>query len=195
MRSNNRDSYSPEELDSDEYLIQLRDAYMKLSFDTWELVAGQQIVTWGEGDVLSPIDVVNTRDQREPGLADLDDIRVPALSTRLSYFFKGARYELVVVHFPHYGMRPPPFGEFSPLPAALQSGPIRFDLEAIQSRKQFFYRDEQVGCHWTINSISFGSSTRDPDSMSQFTLPAFSIGKGSSISRIPASCWTRPWTG
>ena len=115
----NRDSYSPEDLDSYEYLIQLRDAYMKLSFDTWELVAGQQIVTWGEGDVLSPIDVVNTQDQREPGLADLDDIRVPALSTRLSYFFKGARYELVVVHFPHYGMRPPPFGEFSPLPAAL----------------------------------------------------------------------------
>ena len=125
-----RDSYSQEDLESYEYLVQLRDAYLKFGFDSWELVLGQQIITWGEGDVLSPIDVINTRDQREPGLADLDDIRVPALSSRLSYFFKGARYEFVVVHFPHYGMRPPPFGEFSPLPAALQSGPIRFDLDA-----------------------------------------------------------------
>ncbi len=140
-----RDSYSNEDLESYEYLVQLRDAYLKFGFDSWELVLGQQIITWGEGDVLSPIDVINTRDQREPGLADLDDIRVPALSTRLSYFFKGARYEFVVVHFPHYGMRPPPFGEFSPLPAALQSGPIRFDLDAIQARKQFFYRDDPIG--------------------------------------------------
>ena len=95
-----RDSYSQEDLESYEYLVQLRDAYLKFGFDSWELVLGQQIITWGEGDVLSPIDVINTRDQREPGLADLDDIRVPALSTRLSYFFKGARYEFVVVHFP-----------------------------------------------------------------------------------------------
>lgn len=140
-----RETYSPEDLDAYEYLVQLRDAYLSFSFDSWELSLGQQIITWGEGDVLSPIDVVNTRDQREPGLADLDDIRVPALSTRLSYFFKGARYELVVVHYPHYGMRPPPFGEFSPLPAALQSGPIRFDLDAIQNRKEFYYRDEPSG--------------------------------------------------
>jgi len=140
-----RDTYSPEDLEAYEYLVQLRDAYLSLSFENWELTLGQQIVTWGEGDVLSPIDVVNTRDQREPGLADLDDIRVPALASRLSYFFKGARYELIVVHFPHYGMRPPPFGEFSPLPAALQSGSIRFDLDSITTRKQFYYRDEPSG--------------------------------------------------
>lgn len=140
-----RETYSEEDLEAYEYLVQARDAYVGFSFEKWELSLGQQIITWGEGDVLSPIDVVNARDQREPGLADLDDIRVPALATRLSYFFKGARYELIVVHYPNYGMRPPPFGEFSPLPAALQSGSIRFDLDAIQARKQFYYRDDPNG--------------------------------------------------
>ena len=137
-----KELYSAEDIDAYELLVMPRELNVSLELGRFDVTLGRQIVTWGEGDVLSPVDVVNPRDQREPGLADLDDIRVPVLATRIGYFFNKQRFEFIVVHEPDYGFRPPPLGTFSALPAVLQSGSVRFDLDSIQELKTFQYADD-----------------------------------------------------
>ncbi len=102
--------------------LQLREAFIGVEQGAFDLTVGRQIVAWGEGDALSPVDVVNPRDMREPGLSDLDDIRLPVLATRLGYFHGDHRFEVMAVHEPNWGLRSPPFGEFSPLPKLLANG-------------------------------------------------------------------------
>ncbi len=96
-------------------LFQLREAFIAYSAGAWEWTFGRQIVAWGEGDAVSPLDVVNPRDMREPGLADLDDLRIPVFASRIGYFVGAHRFEAMAVHEANFGLRTPPRGPFSPL--------------------------------------------------------------------------------
>jgi hypothetical protein len=98
-------------------------ALVGASLGAVELTVGRQIVAWGEGDALSPLDVVNPRDNREPGLADLDDLRLAVAATRVGLFLGMHRLELMVIHESYFGERAPPMGHFSPLPSFLNSNP------------------------------------------------------------------------
>ena len=63
------------------------------------LSTGRQIVTWGEGDGLSALDVINSQDQREPGVADIDDIKLAVWLSRLQVAQDKHSFEHVcVVH-------------------------------------------------------------------------------------------------
>lgn len=113
-----------------------------------EITVGRQIVAWGEGDVLSPLDVVNPRDNREPGLADLDDLRLSVLATRVGWFEGSHRVEAMVLHESYFGERAPPLAPFSPFRALLASDPAAaaliagksFDYQHVQDR---FALDQQ----------------------------------------------------
>ena len=100
-------------------LTQVRESYVAASLGAVELTVGRQIVAWGEGDMQSPLDVVNPRDMREPGLADLVDLRLPVLATRAGWFHGNHTVEAIVVHEANFGLRATPMGPFSPLPALL----------------------------------------------------------------------------
>ena len=100
-----------------------RDMFAAWSAGSVDLTFGRQIVTWGEGDMFSPLDVVNPRDMREPGLADLDDIRMPVLASRVGLFVGDHRFEAMVIHEADFGLQSPPFGPYSPLPELLADDP------------------------------------------------------------------------
>lgn len=112
-----------------ESLFQLRDAFAAVTLGEFEVTVGRQIVAWGEGDAISPLDVVNPRDMREPGLSDLDDIRIPVLASRVGWFRGAHRIEAMVVHEASFGLRGPPRGPFSPLPWLIHNSPA---LDAYQ---------------------------------------------------------------
>jgi hypothetical protein len=80
-------------------------------------------VAWGKGEVLSPLDVVNPRDLREPGLAELVDIRLAVLASRLGVFFGNHRLEAMVIHESYFGLFPAPLSAFSPLSELIVSDP------------------------------------------------------------------------
>ncbi|MBU0550847.1 hypothetical protein KKB55_03885 [Myxococcota bacterium] len=109
--------------------------YVALDGARLSLVFGRQIVAWGEGDLLSPLDVVNPRDDREIGLAEIEDLRLPTLATRLRLTLGASQLEAIALHEAAFNERPPPLGEFSPLPAllaaegqaALLTRPMRWD--------------------------------------------------------------------
>ena len=96
--------------------------FVAASFGPVDVTLGRQIVAWGEGDALSPLDVVNPRDLREPGLADLDDLRLAVAATRVGWFPGAHRFELMVVHEQRFDERPPPLGEFSPFRSIISTG-------------------------------------------------------------------------
>lgn len=99
------------------------ETYLSLSSSSFELAFGEQIVTLGQGEVLSLLDVVNPRDLREPLFADLEELRLPVLMTRAGFSLESLRADLIIVHEPYFGLLAPPLGEFSPLRKLLLDNP------------------------------------------------------------------------
>ena len=126
----NRADYDAATVDAYASLLLLRETYAALSLGPVELTVGRQIVVFGEGDAISPLDLANPRDMREPGLADLVDMRVPVLATRVGYFQGVHRFEALWIHEAAFGFRTPPMGPFSPLPAVFDDAAARFGVDA-----------------------------------------------------------------
>ncbi len=150
------DDYDDATKDSYRQLWQVRETFVAAAFGPLEVTVGRQIVAWGEGDGMSVVDVVNPRDNREPGLADLDDIRVPVLATRVGWFTTTARgdhrVEAMVVHETCntlwretcFGLRTPPMGPFSPLPALFAAPGSPAPVGALLSSKTLRFEHGQT---------------------------------------------------
>lgn len=137
-----RDSYDRPTLDAYEWQLLPREALVGLSIGHFELTAGYQIVPWGHADLLSVLDVVNPRDLREPGLAELDDIRLPVLSGRFGLFVGNHRIEAMAIFLPAYGLRPPPASPFSSLPQLYtQNSPFLTTVDARSMLSGTSYHD------------------------------------------------------
>ncbi|MCO4762868.1 MAG: hypothetical protein KC502_15240 [Myxococcales bacterium] len=145
-------------------LLQVRETFAALALGDFEFTVGRQVVAWGEGDGMSVVDVVNPRDNREPGLSDLDDIRVPVLASRVGWFTTTAngdhRVEAMVVHETCntlwreacFGLRTPPLGPFSPLPAFLggDQAPAGagVDIGSVMASKEVRFEHGQTDLAW-----------------------------------------------
>ncbi|MDH4216032.1 MAG: DUF1302 family protein, partial [Gallionella sp.] len=51
-----------------------------------DLKLGRQIVVWGKSDSLRVTDVINPLDNREPGMVDIEDLRLPLTMARADYY-------------------------------------------------------------------------------------------------------------
>ncbi len=67
------------------YDTRLKDAYLDFTFanNLW-LRLGNQVIAWGESESLSITDVLSKTDLREPGQAELEDIREPVPAVFIS---------------------------------------------------------------------------------------------------------------
>ena len=163
-----REGYDAATLEAYEWLVNSREVQLALSLGDFELTLGRQIVAWGEGDMLSPLDVVNPRDMREPGQSDLADIRLPVLATRIGWFHGGHRLELMVVHESEFGYRSPPRGPYSGLEAMLNAGLLgeassgglsdsfasaELGYEHLQER--FALEQQELYLRWVYNGSGF----------------------------------------
>ncbi len=95
----NRDDFTTDEFNdfSDEF--ELRDAYIQFeTIDNLWLKIGRQVIAFGESDFTQIIDVINPRDERQFGLVDLEDARLPVAATRLSYVGNRWGLDWVLVH-------------------------------------------------------------------------------------------------
>lgn len=145
-----RDSYDKPTLRAYEWQVTTREAFLALSLGRVELTVGRQIVAWGEGDALSPLDVVNPRDMREPGLADLDDLRLAVLATRVGWFRGAHRVEAMIIHESDFGYRPAPLSDYSPFRSVIDDNPAARDFlsdwEVVwQDKQRRFAIDQQEG--------------------------------------------------
>ena len=83
-----------------------------------DLKIGRQIVNWGRSDTLRVLDVLNPVDNREPGLLDLVDLRLPVGMGKLSWYPHPA-WSVTGIAIPEIRFsQDPPFGsDFFPFPA------------------------------------------------------------------------------
>jgi hypothetical protein len=149
-----RAEYGAATLDAYEEVIEVREAYASYQRHGFDIAVGNQIIPWGDGEVLTAVDVINPRDVREPGMVELEDMRLPVLSSRLGLSEWPHRLELIAVHRPHFGLTPPPLGEFSPLrepllallppgaPAELEWEHVNLDGQQVFAR--YGYRGSHV---------------------------------------------------
>lgn len=143
-----RDDHDEPTLEAYEWLVDTREAYAALRLGPAEVTIGRQIVPWGVGELISPLDVVNPRDQREFGLTDIADLRLPVLASRVGLFFGDQRFEAMVVHEAFFGHRSPPRGPYSALAGLL---PEMLDDKILQFRDtpdRFTLDGQQLFARW-----------------------------------------------
>ncbi len=108
-----REEYSEEYLQAYEQEIELRETFVSTSLGSdIDLKFGRQIKVWGKADLLSVVDVLNPTDNREPGLIDIDDSRLPVTMTQLDYYTGDWNLNLVVIHEIRFGKSPEFGSEF-----------------------------------------------------------------------------------
>lgn len=114
-RLQGRSKYTDAVLDDYEWEVDSQDMYVRGEVvEDLDLKVGRQIVNWGRSDTLRVLDVLNPLDNREPGLADIEDLRLPVSMARLDYY-RGA-WSLTAIAIPEmrFDKNPPVGSDFVP---------------------------------------------------------------------------------
>jgi len=112
---NGRDQYTSEVLDSYEKEMELREAFVQGSLrENLDVKLGRQIVVWGRSDTFRVTDILNPLDNREPGLTDIEDLRLPTAMSKIDYFQGLWQLSLVAVHEQRSSKLPPFGSDFYP---------------------------------------------------------------------------------
>jgi hypothetical protein len=79
-------NYTREVLGDYEWEADVQDAYLEGPLlDDLDLKIGRQVVNWGRSDTLRVLDVLNPLDNREPGRADIEDLRRAVTMVKLDW--------------------------------------------------------------------------------------------------------------
>lgn len=138
-----RHRYDEPTFDAYAWLVEPREVWAAWSGASIDVTVGRQVVPWGTGEMISPLDAVNPRDEREPGSADIEDLRLPVLATRVAWFRGRHRVEAMVVHETHFGHRSPPLGPYSPFTAVFEDDGGGLDLRALVAGRDVAWDDRQ----------------------------------------------------
>lgn len=117
---NGRDKYTDEVLDEYEKEAEFREVYLQGSLlASLDLKVGRQIVVWGKSDNIRVVDILNPLDNREPGLVDIEDLRLPVTMTRLDYYLGKWNLTAIAVHEIRFNKNPVFGSEFFPFETPL----------------------------------------------------------------------------
>ena len=112
---NGREDYTPDVLETHEQEAELGEAWLqgRLS-SSLDVKIGRQIVVWGKSDNIRVVDVLNPLDLREPGLVDIEDLRLPVTMTKLDYYVGSWNLSAVAVHEIRFNKNPAYGSDFYP---------------------------------------------------------------------------------
>jgi hypothetical protein len=108
--------------------VYLRETLIAASLGPVTLTVGRQLFPLGQAEVLGLLDLVGPRDLREAGLTDLEDLRLPILSSRLALSLGRFNLEGVVCHEANFGLFPSPLAMLSPFRKLLLGNPLAGEL-------------------------------------------------------------------
>lgn len=115
-----RGNFTEALLDLYENEAELREGYISGSPWTWlDIKLGRQIMVWGAADYIRVVDVLNPLDNREPGLVDIEDLRLPITMSRIDFPMNRWTLTGIAVHEIEFGKNPVFNGQFFPLAMAL----------------------------------------------------------------------------
>jgi hypothetical protein len=94
-----RDEFTDDVIDTYESEAEWREVYLKGRLGShMDLKLGRQIVVWGRSDNLRITDVLNPLDLREPGLTDIEDLRLPVAMSRGDVYFGPWNLTGIAIH-------------------------------------------------------------------------------------------------
>jgi hypothetical protein len=112
---NGRSDYTSEVLDEYEWEAELREAFVQGALTgNLDVKLGRQIVVWGRSDNFRVTDILNPLDNREPGLTDIEDLRLPTTMSKLDYFHGNWQLSVIAVHEHRFDKLPPFGSDFYP---------------------------------------------------------------------------------
>jgi hypothetical protein len=107
--------YTDEVLDDYQQEIELDELYIQGSLTrSLDLKVGRQIVVWGKSDNLRVTDVLNPLDLREPGMVDIEDLRLPVAMTRLDWYVGDWNLSAILIHEMRFNKNPAFGSDFYP---------------------------------------------------------------------------------
>lgn len=121
-----RDQYTREVLDEYEWEVDSQEMYVQgRPADALDVKIGRQIVNWGRSDTLRVLDVLNPLDNREPGLADIEDLRLPVTMGRVSYYWGAWAFTGIAIPEIRFDKLPPYGSDFLPFAMRVEVPPER----------------------------------------------------------------------
>ena len=110
-----RDTFSNEVLNELEKEAEIREFYLEGTlFRSLDIRLGSQILVWGTADSLRVVDILNPTDNREYGMTDLEDVRIPLPMTRIDYYFGSYNLQAVAVHQIKFNKSAPAGSDYNP---------------------------------------------------------------------------------
>lgn len=115
---NGRDNFTNAVLDAYEWQGDFQDSYLEGPLlKNLDLKIGRQVVNWGRSDSLRVLDVLNPLDNREPGRADIEDLRWAVGMARFDWY-PSSKWQIQAIAIPEmrFDDLPPVGSDFNPLP-------------------------------------------------------------------------------
>ncbi len=110
-----REKFTSNLINAYEKDMELLEAYVQGSITGHlDIKAGRQIVVWGKSDNIRITDVLNPVDIREPGLTDIEDLRLPVSMTRLDYYTGDWNLTGIAIHEIRFNNTPEYGSDFNP---------------------------------------------------------------------------------
>lgn len=82
-----RSHYTEDVLDDYEHEGDWQEVWVRGKLtDAVDMKLGRQVVNWGRADSLRVLDILNPVDNREPGIADIEDLRLPVTMLKTDWF-------------------------------------------------------------------------------------------------------------
>ncbi len=110
-----KDEFSHEVLQLYESELEFKELYLQGTVgEKLDFRVGRQVLAWGSSETLRVLDVLSPLDNREPGLVDLRDLRLPVAATKVSYFSGPFRLTGIAIHESRFDETPPFGSDFFP---------------------------------------------------------------------------------
>ncbi len=116
--------FSRQVINNYEWEVDFQDSYIQGPLlENLDVKIGRQVVNWGRSDTLRVIDVLNPLDNREPGRADIEDLRWAIGMAKVDFYHGPWTFTAIGIPEMRFDELPPPGSDFNPLAERL--GPIR----------------------------------------------------------------------
>jgi len=92
-------TYTDDMIDTYKSEFEIQEAYILGSIaDNIDIKIGRQIVVWGKSDNIRLNDVINPLDNRELGMVDIEDLRLPVFMSKLDYYSGAWNLSAMIIH-------------------------------------------------------------------------------------------------
>jgi len=114
-RIQGRSQYEKSLINSNESEAELREFYVRGTLtDNFDIKIGRQIVVWGKSDSIRVVDIVNPLDFREPGMVDIEDLRLPVTMLKADYYFGDWNLSTIIIPEIRFNKTPAFGSDFNP---------------------------------------------------------------------------------